>query len=192
MSQPYGKTFFQCRALRPATRTLGNQQGMALIVTLGILAVLSVLGALLLNTTTTEIKISRNYLDSQQAMYVAERAVEYAYERATNIAGDVDLINDNDGSGNPHVDSIAIDIDGDGTADASLEANPPVGTAGHDPDKNRLRFVGAGPPPTGSGSDASKFKANYYVVRATGVYPLAVANPARSTIIAEAGRVVPK
>ncbi len=192
MSQPYNKKFLQGRARQSVTGTLGNQRGMALIVTLGILAVLSILGALLLNTTTTEIRISRNYLDAQQAMYVAERAVEYAYEGATIIAGDVDLINDNDSSGNPHVDSIEIDIDGDGTADAGLEANPAFGSAGHDPDKNRIRFVGVGPPPTGSGSDASKFKANYYVVRATGVYPLAVANPARSTIIAEAGRVVPK
>lgn len=192
MSQPYATKFLQSSPLQSATKTLGNQRGMALIVTLGIMAVLSILGALLLNTTTTEIKISRNYRDAQQAMYVAERAIEYAYERATTTTGEVDLINGLDSSGNPHIDNIEIDIDGDGTVDAGLEANPAFGSAGHDPDKNRLRFVGVGPPPIGSGSDASKFKANYYIVRATGVYPLAVANPARSTIIAEAGRVVPK
>jgi len=59
-------------------RILADQRGTALVLSLIMLVVLSLLGALALNTSDTELGISGNHRANVEAFCVAERAVEYA------------------------------------------------------------------------------------------------------------------
>jgi hypothetical protein len=64
--------------------TLGRhnrQKGMALIVAIGFLAILSILGAVVLNIATQDIGVSANFMPARQAFYTSDRAVEYAMNR---------------------------------------------------------------------------------------------------------------
>lgn len=62
---------------------INNEKGVALVLAMIMLVLMSILGALALSTSTTEIAISGNYRNSQDAFYAADSAVEYA---ATNGA----------------------------------------------------------------------------------------------------------
>ena len=55
-----------------------RQQGMALILAIGFLAVLSILGAVVMRVSTQDMKSSGLVVPAQKAFYVADRAVEYA------------------------------------------------------------------------------------------------------------------
>jgi Tfp pilus assembly protein PilX len=56
-----------------------SQKGMALILAIGFLAVLSILGAVVLQVSTRDMKASAGFEPRRQAFYVADRAVEYAF-----------------------------------------------------------------------------------------------------------------
>ena len=58
-----------------------RQQGMALILAIGFLAILSILGAVVMRVSTQDMKASGLVVPSQKAFYVADRAVEYALNR---------------------------------------------------------------------------------------------------------------
>ncbi len=58
-----------------------REKGMALILAIGFLAILSILGAVVLNVSTRDLKQSASYLPQRQAFYVADRAVEYSMNR---------------------------------------------------------------------------------------------------------------
>ena len=58
-----------------------RQKGLALILAIGFLAILSILGAVVLNVSTRDLKQSASYLPQRQAFYVADRAVEYSMNR---------------------------------------------------------------------------------------------------------------
>jgi hypothetical protein len=58
-----------------------SQKGMALILAIGFLAVLSILGAVVLQVSTRDMKASAGFEPRRQAFYVADRAVEYAMNR---------------------------------------------------------------------------------------------------------------
>ncbi len=55
-----------------------SQRGFALVLTLSMLVILSLLGLLVLNATNTDLLITTNYRSSADAFSAAERAVEYA------------------------------------------------------------------------------------------------------------------
>jgi len=67
----------------------GNEKGLALPIALMFLVVLGVMGGAAVMMTRTDIKISGNYKNSEQAFYVAEAGVEHAREvlRAKNVDG---------------------------------------------------------------------------------------------------------
>lgn len=162
---------------------LGNQRGMALIIAISLLAVMSVLASMLLNTSTSEIQLSGNYRTQQEAFYAAERAIEYAYVKVAIGETEVDLYNDTDTTnpGNP-LHRSRIDL--------------PVGNqvSGLDPTAiNRVQFIGTNPPPPGSGSDASAFQTSRnYMVQATGKFPVSAANGSRTSMQSQVVKVVPK
>ncbi|HKL26058.1 MAG TPA: pilus assembly PilX N-terminal domain-containing protein [Desulfuromonadales bacterium] len=58
-----------------------RQRGMALIIAIGFLAILSILGAVVLNVATRDIGVSATFMPARQAFYTADRAVEYALNR---------------------------------------------------------------------------------------------------------------
>ena len=62
-------------------RTKQSEQGLALILAIGFLAVLSILGAVVLNLATRDLGGAGKYLPEQRAFYIVDRAVEYAMNR---------------------------------------------------------------------------------------------------------------
>lgn len=59
-------------------KQLRSEHGFALVLTMSMLLVLSVLGILVLNLTNTDLAITSNYRSAADAFGAAERAVEYA------------------------------------------------------------------------------------------------------------------
>jgi len=57
---------------------LNQQKGTALIIAIGMLAVLSILGTVVLTTSTRDLGLSGGVLPARQTFYTADRAVEYA------------------------------------------------------------------------------------------------------------------
>jgi len=57
---------------------LRNERGVALILVLIMLVVLSILGATILTSTTTDIRIAGNYRNTQDAFFTADAAIDYA------------------------------------------------------------------------------------------------------------------
>lgn len=155
-----------------------NERGIALILVISLLTVMSLLATLLMATSTSEIQLSGNYRSSQEAFYAADRAVEYACERLANGHGEVDLYNDTDGSGVRHLERVATERSG-------LEASD-----GSD-SRNTIGFLGSGPPPVGSGSDVAVFQAHHYAIRVVGISPVNGKNPARCEVRAQVAKIVP-
>ncbi len=64
--------------VRPSHRHLAGERGIALVVTLMAMMLMTVLGAALLLTTTTETGIARNFRSNTEALYAADAAAERA------------------------------------------------------------------------------------------------------------------
>jgi hypothetical protein len=58
-----------------------SQKGLALILAIGFLAVLSILGAVVMDVATRDLKNSSSFFPKRQAFYVADRTVEYSMNR---------------------------------------------------------------------------------------------------------------
>lgn len=67
--------------------SLCDEKGMVLVIGLLIVAVLMLLGATAVMTSTTDIKISTNYKTSSQAFYIAEAGIERAREQLRTDPG---------------------------------------------------------------------------------------------------------
>ena len=74
---------------------VGNERGVALIIVLVMLLLLTILGASMLATSTSELRIAGNHRNSLESFYAADAAMEIArsYEKVyTNITpGDVNF-----------------------------------------------------------------------------------------------------
>lgn len=134
----------RCKGLAP----LQNEGGFALILALCMLAILSILGALALSTSTTEIGISGNYRSAQNAFYAAERAIEYAMGNAV-------IVFNND----------STDLNA-GTHPAALTVGQTKLLPGA---TNSVVNLGMGDLPAKmAGKYSTDFGANYYVITVTG------------------------
>ncbi len=100
---------------RPAL-TCGNERGMALILTLVMLALLSILGVWALDTSTTDLKIAGNFRTTQNAFYAADGGVGYA----TNVNTLVAVINHG-----PGWSSNRVYLNSGGSTTASFTASAP-------------------------------------------------------------------
>jgi len=137
------------RHTNPLTH-LSNQRGIALILALGMLVILSLLGAMALSVSTTDIQISGNLKNSQNSFYAAESAVEYAMgnEDILQSTGTTDL------------------------NDVAHTANLSMGGTKLAPDANNLVVsLGAGELPDSLSSrfGREKFGGAYYTISVTGV-----------------------
>jgi len=168
-------------APQPVRSPLDNERGIALIVAISLLAVMSILGVMLLSASTSEIQLSGNFRNTQEAFYAADRAVEYATQGVAQGETTVDLYNDSDASAVPHRNRVTVGLTG-------LEPSA-VSTAD---DRNSVTYIGSGPPPLGGGSDAGDFVAHNYAISVVGVSPTSSANPSRSTLRAQVAKIVPK
>jgi type II secretory pathway pseudopilin PulG len=92
-----------------ALARLADQRGMALILALFMLVILSLLGALALSVSTTDIKISGNLKNQQNAFFAAEAAVEYAMGNVNIVQsiGTIDL-NRGDHPSGDHPSNLSI------------------------------------------------------------------------------------
>lgn len=158
-----------------------NQNGAALILVLTMLAVLMILCSFALDTSTLEVKIANNDRAARQALYAAERGVFYALD---NLHDGLDLNAETAPSGNSYEEDIRID------RSALLENNDL-----EKGERNGAQIVTTGPPPTGSGMDAttaSGFQAVYYAVEAHGAFPEDAPNPSHAGVEMQVGRIVSK
>jgi len=131
---------------------LSNQRGIALILALTMLVILSLLGALALTVSTTDVQISGNLKNSQNSFFAAEAAIEYAMgnEAITQTPGIT--ITDLNAGAHP--------------------ANLSMGGIKLDPNAvNQVVSLGAGELPDGLSSKfgQEKFGGAYYTISVTGV-----------------------
>ncbi len=158
---------------------LNNQRGTALLFSLIMLVIMSMIGILSLSLSDTEIDISGNYLTARDAFYAADRA-------ATYVGADTDMFTLNS--------TEVLDLT---DVNQPHVANIQVGNSGLDPNNpSRATGLGVGPPPAafkpGEGSDAGLFQAHYLLVEVTGVAPVGAANPSRASIESQIAVIVPK
>jgi hypothetical protein len=69
-----------------AMASMGNERGMALVLALVMLALLGILGAWVLDTSNTDLKISGNFRTTQNAFYAADGGIGYTTNRSTLLA----------------------------------------------------------------------------------------------------------
>ncbi len=151
---------------QPFNKLVDNERGVALVLALVMLFLMSLLGSLIFTTSTTEVQISRNYRSSQSAFYAAERGVQYAYGDSNIYSS---IIPGTTNSVNVPVGGVSLQVGSSNVA----------GT---------VQYVGNGNPPRGSGVDVTQYQANYYVIDVTGT------GGNNSNLEVEAGnaKIVPK
>ncbi len=147
---------------------LANERGVAIILVLMMLLLLSILGATVLSTSTTEMKIAGNYSNFQNAFYAAEAGLDYAHSNG-NIYLNVGSII----TTNSYISTISFtNMDGKTAGSAKI----------------MVKYVYTGSPPLDSYTEADAFKANYYSVSVEGT----AQNNAKTTIDSEVARIVAK
>ncbi len=153
---------------------LANQRGMALVLALVMLSIMTIMGMMSMSVSDTELSISGNYRALQESFFAADRAVTYA---ATNP----DI----------YLGGAAVDL----FADATHKDNIQIGRSGLDPTAAGTHIatpLGTGPPPLAALSDAGMFEAHYLMINATGAYPTDIPNPARTVVETQVARIVLK
>ena len=134
------------KSCRPNLPT--DERGFVLILALVMIAILSILGVLALDTSDTELAISGNYRHSQQAFFAAERAVEYAMGNQSIVGSTAPMIDLNDYA-------TDIEINGTGLDPAGINVFRNIGV-GELPDWLATRF------------GREKFGGNFYSISVTG------------------------
>jgi hypothetical protein len=151
-------------------KAIGGQRGAALVIVLSLLVIMSLLGTFALNSTHTELNVAGNYRAGQQALYAAERAIEYAMASediySTIGEGSIDL-------NETHAVVIAAD-----TANSGLKTGEVC----------RISYLNSGLLPPGAGSDPTRFQARYYTITVTTEGPAG----ATARVEAQVARVVPR
>ena len=99
-----------------------DEAGFALILVLAMLAILSLLGVLALNTSHSELSVSGNFRSSHRALLAAERAVDYALTDPA-IVGSLNATTDLNGFNT----QITADNSGLDTTSANVLRNLGVG-----------------------------------------------------------------
>lgn len=128
-----------------------DERGAMLIIVLVTLLLLSILGATVLTSTTSELRVSGNYRNMQEAFFNADGSLEHALVNS-------DILSDADWTGFVYM------LNGFPVAATALPLNT-VAVAAVNAD-----YLGEGKAPRGSGYDESTV-ANYYDVNVVGRGP---------------------
>jgi len=169
-------------------KPLTNEHGIALIIAISLLAIMSILGAILMSTSSNEIQSSGSNRNKMESFYTADRAFEYAMHRAASTSALVDLYNDEASPGVLHKDLIDSGNSGLEPSNADLSNADPEQWD----DRNSTLYIGSTPPPVGSGSDATVFIARNYRITTVGISPLSATSPARTQMRGQIVKIVPK
>lgn len=151
---------------------VSNEKGMALIVAVCMIAILSILAAVMMNSTTNEVQISGNYMGKQRAFNMASRAMEYALENIATGTGTINLTQA------PYLASFT-------TLHLAL---------GDSPNENAVTYIGGTQlAPPGSGNEVQNpneatVPFNYYSFSIEGIYPQGSPNPFRADLRAEVAK----
>ncbi|MBW4054433.1 MAG: hypothetical protein HIU83_03325 [Proteobacteria bacterium] len=175
--------------LRRNGSSLDNEDGIVLIIVLITLLLLSILGTTLLDSTTSELKITGNSHNNQVAFYSADAALQFAETYSQIYLS----LNGNTttwpAAGGHSLNSNFAEGVATGTSYnvITLPNNSTV--------QVKVEFVGSGnlPPGYGTQEDSSlggstSFKANYFVSTAIATEP----NNSSATIEAQIAKVVPQ
>jgi len=154
-----------------SVRSLTNERGAALIIALVMLALMSMIGIMALNSTDTELSISTNYRASQEAFYAAERAVEFAETNGAIYSA---------------IGTDAVDLNGTDYAPTIKDDDTRSGLKADE--LNEVRYLTTGALPPGSGSDPTYFQSRIYTINVTTEGP----SGATSRVEAQVARIVPK
>jgi type IV pilus assembly protein PilX len=141
-----------------------EQSGMILVLAMSMLFIMSIIGIMALNTSSTEIGISGNHKSSQEAFFAADRAVEYGMVNgeiynAIGTGTQVTFVRLNEGV---HLTRIAAGMNGSGLKEDEED---------DEPTENQVTFLYDGPLPPGSGSDPTYFGAMYFTIGVTSQGP---------------------
>ncbi|MGD8513533.1 MAG: pilus assembly PilX N-terminal domain-containing protein [Deltaproteobacteria bacterium] len=131
---------------------LNNEQGSVLIVSLLTLALLTLIGVAATTTTTSDMHVAGNEKSYKLAFYAAEAARGY-------VAASPALYGPNNITvgGN-----LYFPNNGDPSEEYSLGTSPSQSFHGD------VEYIGATPPPRGSGFQVGKFKAHRYAMTISG------------------------
>ena len=121
--------------------TLSNERGSAIIIVLLSLLLLTILGATLLTSSTSELQVAGNQRSMYEAFFAAEAAMTHS------------LVN-------PDIYTTIIPGAMNSYSSSSL-------IVGNKKTKIKVQYIASSDPPPGSGMDDT-FQANYFVVSATG------------------------
>ncbi len=158
--------------VRNSIPSFNNEKGSALVLAMFVLVLISIMGVFSLSTTSTDLRITGNVKRANEAFYAAERGVEYASANAIIYT----TIGENDYCIN--LTGCTTDVT---TTDLEAAGGSSDATAS-------VSFLYDGPPPVGSGTDASLFKANYFLIGATGTGPMS----SQKVIDTQVAKIVPK
>ncbi len=132
-----------------------NQNGIAIIIVMMVLALITAAGVMATRTSTTEMQISTSDKIHKISFYAAEAARAY-------VLHNYDLYSSaNIEPGNP----ISYPDSGDPAAEQPLDAGSNQSYNGH------VEYVDVSTVPRGSGFQAGKFKAHVYEMECTGYGP---------------------
>ncbi|WP_305045122.1 pilus assembly PilX family protein [Geoalkalibacter sp.] len=151
-------------------QVLADQRGTALVLVLTMLAVLLILCTFALTNSTVEVKIAGNYRAFNESLSAAERGVQIGLN---NLRDDLNLNS---------FDNL-VSINRSGLRVEEIDEEP----------INRAIALGDGPPPVGSGNDAttaSSFQARYYVLEVHGEFPQGMENASHTELEMQVSRIV--
>lgn len=180
-----------CRNSLPGLR---NERGIALITVLIVLMLLCILGATVLSSSTSELRISGNYRNLQEAFFAADAAVEFA-----TTYGDIytSIIPGGTASWPAPGGGKKLDERGNvvGNLLADEDKNYNVIPIGRGTAKVKVDYIETGAVPAGTGSEVDAglgsgtgFKANYYNVSVIATGP----NNTQAEIDSYIARIIPK
>jgi Tfp pilus assembly protein PilX len=121
-----------------------NERGVALVLALIMLVLMSILGAFALSTTNTEMRIVGNYHKTNEAFFCADAGIEYGQTNGTTYTSIIPNVTNSWSSG-------FLNCAAGGTDTIQITVN----------------WIASGQPPVGSGVDAET-TVNYYTVASTG------------------------
>jgi hypothetical protein len=129
-----------------------NEDGVALILVMAMLVMLTFIGLAALSTSSTELLLSANYRWSREAFQAADGMMEAGLIEPTNFLPP---------AGGPGTMS---DLASSPLTNTNLSNGSVITASGH------VTYSGTGPAPAGSGTSAkmNSFKANYFIVDTTG------------------------
>lgn len=164
-----------------STTPLENDRGVALIVVLVVLLLLSILGATILSSSTADLQIAGNYRTSQEVLYTADAAVEFGQSNANIFTAILSATRGTPNATWPVPGQGIILASGAPSADRNFN----VLQVGTNTAQVRAEYV-ASVAPLSTGDDGMEFKMKYVVITAIGT----AANNAETEVEAEVARKV--